>query len=720
MRHILALASLFLLAGGGTAAPARATTASSPYGINIHAPQGSDLIFSLDKVKSAGIGWVRIDFIWAAVQPLPQVWDWSVYDRLVAEARARGINVFATIAYTPDWASSGPEISGVPDDPATWREFCTRAAQRYRGTIGHWGIWNEPNLPRFWSGSKSEYLNVILKPGIAALRAGNPDAKIGGPDLAQLGDWYNWLKDTLDDAGPQLDFVTHHVYDEDGNRDVTKKLEGSTPFGTRPQFWNIVTPSVREVLKAANSQDKPFWLTETGWRGSGSFEVLQANYVGGFLDDWYSGRTGRDWVTRTFFYELQDSAGTPDLTWGLIRADRTEKPGFAAYRNFISEHSVGLDDAVITADSFPTRIEAGVPLTVRLTVKNTGDTTWTAADGYLLAADGDQDPFAEPRQYLGLGDAIAPGQSKTFSIPWSAPATPGSYVSGWQMLRDGVGRFGQTFGKTSTVVAGPTAAQRRLRLLGGRFQVEVSWRNNAGQAGFGHSVPGTDQTGYFWFFDAANVELVVKSLDGRPVNGQFWFFYGALSDVEYWVKVTDLTYGAVRTYYNPPGNLCGRGDTGAFRDGLAEFTERGSADKGDSPGTPAGLVVELGAAPLLPQEPQLPAATSCTAGPESLCLLGGRFQVQAEWRTRDGARGTAKAVSGSDQTGTFWFFDRQNVELVVKALDGRPVNGKFWLFYGALSDVEYRVTVTDVATGTVKQYYNAPGNLCGKGDTSAL
>jgi hypothetical protein len=53
-------------------------------------------------------------------------------------------------------------------------------------------------------------------------------------------------------------------------------------------------------------------------------------------------------------------------------------------------------------------------------------------------------------------------------------------------------------------------------------------------------------------------------LDGRGVNGSFWFFYGALSNVEYTLTVTDTTTGAVRTYRNPVGNFASVGDTGAF------------------------------------------------------------------------------------------------------------------------------------------------------------
>ena len=52
---------------------------------------------------------------------------------------------------------------------------------------------------------------------------------------------------------------------------------------------------------------------------------------------------------------------------------------------------------------------------------------------------------------------------------------------------------------------------------------------------------------------------------------------------------------------------------------------------------------------------------------------------------------------------------------MVKVLDGRTLNDKFWVFYGALSDVEYWITVTDTVTGARKRYHNRPGNICGQG-----
>ncbi|HZF09412.1 MAG TPA: hypothetical protein VFE33_11530 [Thermoanaerobaculia bacterium] len=96
--------------------------------------------------------------------------------------------------------------------------------------------------------------------------------------------------------------------------------------------------------------------------------------------------------------------------------------------------------------------------------------------------------------------------------------------------------------------------------------------------------------------------------------------------------------------------------------------------------------------------------------------------MRVAWRNQHegGGQGSGQALAGTDASGFFWFFDPGNVELVVKVLEGRALTGKFWVFYGALSDVEYTLTVTDTATGAAKSYHNPPGNLCGRGDTTAL
>ncbi len=95
----------------------------------------------------------------------------------------------------------------------------------------------------------------------------------------------------------------------------------------------------------------------------------------------------------------------------------------------------------------------------------------------------------------------------------------------------------------------------------------VDWRDfRTGDVGVGTAIPDerSDSSGFFWFFSPDNVELVTKIIDGNVVNDHFWFFYGALSDVEYTIRVLDTQTGSSAQYSNPAGNVCGFGDTQAL------------------------------------------------------------------------------------------------------------------------------------------------------------
>jgi hypothetical protein len=67
---------------------------------------------------------------------------------------------------------------------------------------------------------------------------------------------------------------------------------------------------------------------------------------------------------------------------------------------------------------------------------------------------------------------------------------------------------------------------------GGRFKIEVEWKDFVGNTGLGQAIPLTNDTGYFWFFGPDNVELVLKVLDGRLLNNRWWVFYGLASQAD--------------------------------------------------------------------------------------------------------------------------------------------------------------------------------------------
>jgi hypothetical protein len=104
----------------------------------------------------------------------------------------------------------------------------------------------------------------------------------------------------------------------------------------------------------------------------------------------------------------------------------------------------------------------------------------------------------------------------------------------------------------SAPLASCTPNSTTLCLNGGRFQVRAAWQSTTA-SGQGTAVSLTPDTGYFWFFNSANVEMIVKVLDACALNGRKWVFSGGLTDVNVVLTVTDAQTGAVRTYVNPRG-----------------------------------------------------------------------------------------------------------------------------------------------------------------------
>jgi hypothetical protein len=92
-----------------------------------------------------------------------------------------------------------------------------------------------------------------------------------------------------------------------------------------------------------------------------------------------------------------------------------------------------------------------------------------------------------------------------------------------------------------------------LCLLNNQYAVTASWVNTSGGSGNGTAITLTGDTGYFWFFDATNVECVVKVLDGCAIDNARWVFASGLTNVQVTLSITDTAGGTVKTYTNPQG-----------------------------------------------------------------------------------------------------------------------------------------------------------------------
>lgn len=235
----------------------------------------------------------------------------------------------------------------------------------------------------------------------------------------------------------------------------------------------------------------------------------------------------------------------------------------------------------------------------------------------------------------------------------------------------------------------PCQSESTLCVASNRFRVEADWIDHAGNSG--HASPryvSADESGFMWFFQPANLELIVKVLNACSLSShpRFWVFAAGLTDVGVRLKVTDTQTGAVKIYESSEGDAFQPiQDTDAF----ATCT---SAD------TESSL--------LHAEESVAPKRVDVEANATDKGLRNGRFDVRATWKTADGASGEGHFTSVTDETGYIWFFGPNNIEVAVKVIDGCALNNRYWVFAAGLTNVQVDLTVTDTRTGTTTSYRN--------------
>ncbi len=86
-----------------------------------------------------------------------------------------------------------------------------------------------------------------------------------------------------------------------------------------------------------------------------------------------------------------------------------------------------------------------------------------------------------------------------------------------------------------------------------RYNIAATWKTSDGRSGAGTVVRLSDDSGYFWFFDPSNVEVVFKVINACSLNHAYWFYAGGLTSVQVTITVTDTKTGSTKTYSNPQG-----------------------------------------------------------------------------------------------------------------------------------------------------------------------
>ncbi len=144
--------------------------------------------FDLEMIRQMNFTHVKQILSWSDIEPEPGVFDWSRADEVVAEVAHRQLSLVARVDHAPQWAVVDPATreDNIPFNVEAYAHYCGVLAERYRGRIAGYQIWNEPNLQREWAGQTPDAAGYVTLLGAcyAAIKDADPAAIVISAGLA--------------------------------------------------------------------------------------------------------------------------------------------------------------------------------------------------------------------------------------------------------------------------------------------------------------------------------------------------------------------------------------------------------------------------------------------------------------------------------------------------------------------------------------------------------
>ncbi|MBN2003131.1 MAG: hypothetical protein JXA21_07210 [Anaerolineae bacterium] len=280
---------------------------------------------------AAGFDSVVQVFPWRDINPRPNLFVWYTADEMVKVAQEYNLALIARLDMPPFWAQRG-DPTALPFELPTYLDFVGAAAERYRGYVAGYIIWNEPNLAVEWGGwvaSPADYADVLCQ-AHARIRAADPGALVIAAGLAPTNEFSERAMDDreflrqllLYDVQPCFDILAAHDYgyglspedlhDAHGGLNLARMLD------------------LRAVMEQAGAAH-PIWITELGYTvqpGSHPHVSLdeQATYLTGAFE-----RVRREWPWVTLFtvWNLGYTGDDVEMQgFNILNADFTPRPAF--------------------------------------------------------------------------------------------------------------------------------------------------------------------------------------------------------------------------------------------------------------------------------------------------------------------------------------------------------------------------------------------------------
>ena len=262
-----------------------------------------------------------------------------------------GMKPFVELGFMPEMLASGREMvfkrRGNVTPPASHDAWATLIRTLVSQWVDRYGIdevrqwffevWNEPNIPVFWTGTRDEYF-MLYGHTVRAIKSVDASLRVGGPATAKAA-WIEELLDYCKKNSIALDFISTHIYPTD-----PLGFEGAD---TEEQLANSPRDLLRDRAKAVHehARDRPVYFTE--WNISSNprdhyhDEPFAATYAAKIaletdpFVDGYSFWTFTDIFEENYFPSIPYHGG-----FGLLNLYGVPKP---VYRAFQLLHALGTE-----------------------------------------------------------------------------------------------------------------------------------------------------------------------------------------------------------------------------------------------------------------------------------------------------------------------------------------------------------------------------------------
>jgi polysaccharide biosynthesis protein PslG len=327
--------------------------------------------------QNAGFDWVRQQIYWRDIEdPVNGILAWDEVDRIVEATNAYGRKLLVNVVRSPTAYNAS---NGLPDDPATFANFMGLLAERYKGRIHAYEVWNEPNLAHETGGTirpedvgryvemlKLAYTTIkAIDPDAIVLAAASSSSAVTNPSIALADEEFYRLMYTYNDGEVRNYFDVQAVHPGGAANppdtlwpDSPSFIEGCLPAPDR--CWNDDEThyfrhieNVRRWMEQYGMGDKEVWITEYGWateNNTPGFEFgnfvsreQQAEYITGAIR-----RTFEEYpyVGNMFLWNMNFAVTKAEngldpnheqASFGLLNPDWSPRPSYLAVQSLIAE-----------------------------------------------------------------------------------------------------------------------------------------------------------------------------------------------------------------------------------------------------------------------------------------------------------------------------------------------------------------------------------------------